>query len=336
MSIRELEATVELLAARSKGILAADESDGTIAKRFASINLSSTPENRRDYREMLFTTPGLNEFISGVILFEETLIQKASNGKILSEILTEHGIVPGIKVDKGTVALPNSLDEKITQGLDGLAGRLSCYKEAGARFAKWRAVIDISDVKPSCLSIRANAQALANYAAICQSMGIVPIVEPELLMDGDHSLERCAQATEKVLQEVFYELNKSKVILEGMVLKPSMVIAGSTYAKKSSVQEVADATVKILRRTVPAAVSTINFLSGGQSPEQSTANLNAMNKGRINPWNLSYSYGRALQDPALKAWGGKKENINIAQQALYKRAKLNSAAAIGEYSESME
>jgi len=335
MSMHELEATMLQIAVPGKGILAADESTATIAKRFASINVESTSENRRAYRDLLFTTPGIEEFINGVILYEETLGQRDSSGKPFPELLADRGIVPGIKVDKGVAHLPFT-EEKITQGLDGLAERLVTYKGMGARFAKWRAVLDISSAMPSALSIRANAEALASYAAICQDNGIVPIVEPELIMDGDHTIERCAEMTEKTLQTVFHKLNKHKVILECMILKPSMVISGSTCKQQANIQTVADATVKILRRTVPAAVQTINFLSGGQSSEVATAHLNAMNTGKPQPWLLSYSYGRALQDTALKTWQGKPENVRAAQHAFYKRAKLNSAACLGKYTDSME
>lgn len=336
MSTYELEAIVKQLAAPGKGILAADESTATITKRFNSIQVESTPENRRAYREMLFTTPGLEEFISGVILYEETLGQRASNGKLFPELLASHGIVPGIKVDKGIATLPNSLDEKFTQGLDGLAERLMSYKEMGAKFAKWRAVLNISDRQPSCLAIHVNAEGLAQYAAICQSQGIVPIVEPELLMDGNHNLERSLEATERTLQEVFHSLVRHRVLLEGMILKPGMVITGVDSQPKANIKEVAQSTLKVLRRTVSAAVPSINFLSGGQSPELSTAHLNAMNQTKHLPWNLSFSYGRALQDPALKTWQGRSENVKVAQQALYKRAKLNSLACRGEYNEGME
>lgn len=334
MALHELEATILQLAVAGKGILAADESTGTIAKRFASIQLESTLENRRVYRELLFTTPGMEEFINGIILYEETLGQRASNGKLLPELLAERGIVPGIKVDKGITNLPFT-GEKITQGLDGLAERLRTYKEMGARFAKWRAVLNISDTLPSSLAIHANAEALARYAALCQDQGIVPIVEPELLMDGNHSIERCAQATEKTLYKVFKALRKYKVILECIVLKPSMVIPGTEHTA-AKVNEVAQATLKVLRRTVPAAVPTINFLSGGQSSELATQHLNAMNVGKPQPWVLSFSYGRALQDHCLKTWQGKPENIKAAQQAFYKRAKLNAAASKGQYNEAME
>ncbi len=336
MSRHELEATIAQIAVSGKGILAADESTATITKRFTSIQLESTSETRRAYRELLFTTPGIEEFINGVILYEETLGQRAGNGKLFPELLAEKGIVPGIKVDKGITHLPNTPDETITQGLDNLAERLASYKEMGARFAKWRAVLNISASTPSPLAIRANAQALARYAAICQNQGIVPIVEPELLMDGDHTLERCAEATEKTLQAVFSALNKYGVILEGMILKPGMVITGADHRPQASTEAVAQATVKILRRTVPAAVPTINFLSGGQRSELATAHLNAMNVTKQNPWLLSFSYGRALQDTCLKTWQGKLENVKAAQQAFYKRAQLNSAACKGKYTQAME
>lgn len=335
MSMHELEATIKQIAVSGKGILAADESTGTIAKRFASINVESTLENRRAYRELLFTTPGIEEFINGVILYEETLGQRDSSGKPFAELLSEKGIVPGIKVDKGLTNLPFT-EEKITQGLDGLAERLATYKEMGACFAKWRAVLNISNTMPSKLAISANAEALASYAAICQDKGIVPIVEPELLMDGDHSLERCAEATEQALHAVFHKLQKHQVILECIILKPSMVITGTDHKPQASVKDVAEATLKILRRTVPAAVPTINFLSGGQSSELATAHLNAMSVGKQQPWVLSFSYGRALQDHALKTWQGKAENVRAAQQAFYKRAKLNAAASKGQYTEAME
>lgn len=336
MSIHELEATISQLLIPGKGILAADESQGTIAKRFATISVDCTAENRRAYRDMLFTTPGLADYISGVILFEETLGQKSTNGKMFPELLSELGIVPGIKVDKGTVNLPNSLDEKITQGLDGLTERLSAYKEMGARFAKWRAVLNISATQPSMLAIKSNAEMLACYAAFCQDIGIVPIVEPELLMDGAHKIERCAEATEITLNIVFDALNRHRVNLECMILKPNMVTSGSTYTPKESVNIVANHTIKVLRRAVPAAVPGICFLSGGQSPEIATAHLNTMNLVKQHPWYLSFSYGRALQDPALKVWAGKSENFHAAQNALLKRAKLNSAATKGQYTQSME
>jgi fructose-bisphosphate aldolase class I len=337
MSIHELEATILQLAQAGKGILAADESSGTIAKRFKDIQLESTAENRRTYRELLFTTPGISEFINGVILFEETLGQRANNGQLFADLLAEQGIVPGIKVDKGVTALPGTVNETITQGLDGLGERLATYKEMGARFAKWRGVLNIAAQTPSCLSMHANAEALARYAAICQDCGIVPIVEPELLMDGDHSIERCAEATEKTLYTVFDALLKHKVLLEGMILKPNMVLPGVDHQPQAKVNEVAQMTLKVLLRTVPAAVPGIAFLSGGQSSEDATKHLNAMNAGnKPLPWVLTFSYGRALQDHCLKAWRGQAANFQAGQQAFYKRAKLNAAASKGQYTEKME
>ncbi|MDF2866874.1 MAG: fda [Gammaproteobacteria bacterium] len=336
MSQAELLATIKAIAVPGKGILAADESDKTIAKRFKSINLESTEESRRAYREMLFTTPEFGQYVSGVILYEETLYQKHKDGTPFPELLAKQGAIPGIKVDKGLVDLPNCPGEQITQGLDGLTDRLKKYKEQGARFAKWREVYHIGDVIPSSLAIKANAEMLAFYAAACQEQGIVPIVEPEVLIDGSHTLARCFAVTEAVLHAVFKALYKHKILLEGMILKPSMVISGNQCAKQADVQEVAEQTLTVLRRYVPAAVPTINFLSGGQSSEVATAHLNAMNKDKNNPWNLSFSYGRALQDHALKAWGGKPENVAVAQHALHKRLKLNGLASVGKYDSSME
>lgn len=334
--INQLLATIKQIAVRGKGILAADESLKTIGKRFADIHVENTEIHRRDYREMLFTTPELARYISGVILFEETLGQKASNHRTLGEVLAQQGIVPGIKVDKGLINLPFS-DEKITQGLDGLSERLQAYKEMGARFAKWRATFTIANGQPSDLAIETNAHALARYAAICQEQGIVPIVEPEVLMDGDHSLERCREVTEAVLHAVFVQLNHHHVYLEGMILKPSMVIPGEAHQPHASVEAVARATIETLLRTVPAAVPSINFLSGGQSAELSTAHLNAMNALFPHlPWNVSFSYGRALQAPSLAAWHGDSAKVPAAQNALHKRARLNGLASCGEYSEAME
>lgn len=335
--IKDLESTINQLAVRGKGILAADESSATITKRFAAVNVESTEETRRAYRDMLITTPGLNEFIAGVILFEETLNQKTLDGTPFPEKLKQLGIVPGIKVDKGLVVLPNTAEEQITQGLDGLSERLVDYKTKGARFAKWRAVYTVSDTLPSMLAIKTNAECLARYAAICQMNGIVPIVEPEVLIDGNHTIERCKEVTERVLNAVFQALKKHKVKLEYIVLKPSMVINGKTCPVKASAEQVATATITVLKRTVPAAVPTINFLSGGQASEEATANLNAMNTLTAHlPWNVSYSYARALQDKPMKLWHGDKTNVSAAQQAFYHRAKLNSLAAIGKYAVSME
>ncbi len=337
MSSNELQATIQQIAVPGKGILAADESMKTIAKRFAPINVECSEENRRIYREMLFTTNELSSFISGVILFEETLGQQSSSGDTLGKVLEKQGIVPGIKVDKGLIDLDNTDDEKVTQGLDGLADRLASYKEMGARFAKWRAVFNISDIKPTKRAINTNAHNLARYAAICQSQGIVPIVEPEVLMDGSHTIERCAKVSESVFHLVFHHLHLQGVILEHMILKPSMIISGADCPQQASSEQVARETVKILKRTVPAAVPTINFLSGGQSAEFATENLNLMNKLHDDlPWFLSFSYGRALQAPCLDAWHGKDENIAAAQEQLHKRSKLNAAATLGEYSEGME
>jgi fructose-bisphosphate aldolase class I len=333
----EMEQTIEALASSGRGILAADESFNTIAKRFATIGLESTEENRRDYRELLFTTPDLEQFISGVILFTETLEQKTPKGQPLPEVLAEKGIIPGIKVDKGLVNLPNSIEEKITQGLDGLPDRLAEYKQLGARFAKWRAVFSVDPLCPTEVAISSNSENLARYAAICQEQGIVPIVEPELLIEGEHDLEESLIASELVFHEVFHTLFKHDVSLEHMILKPSMVIPGQDCSQQEEIDSVAHATIQALLRTVPAAVPSINFLSGGQSVEQATAHLNRMNALYPNlPWNLSFSYGRALQEPALNSWQGKPENKQKAQKALYKRARLNGLAAQGQYQESME
>ena len=333
----ELEATIHDMVQSGKGILAADESAPTIAKRFAAIDAESTEEHRRSYRSLLFTTAGLNEFVSGVILFEETLTQRSDDGTLLPEVLAKQGIVPGIKVDKGLKPLTNAAGDKITQGLDGLAERLQTYKTQGARFAKWREVYPISENNPTALGLEANAEMLARYAAICQAEGFVPIVEPEVLIDGDHSIERSAEVIETVLHAVFHALQRHKVILECIVLKPSMVTPGKDHPSRATPEQVAEATIKVFRRAVPAAVPSINFLSGGQTPEEATANLNAMNAlFKDAPWELSFSYGRALQEPALKAWQGKTENAAATQQALYQRAFLNGAARTGEYTAEME
>lgn len=337
ISVQELEKTVAELTAPGKGILAADESSGTIEKRFKAENVACTEEARRDYRELLFSTPGLGGFISGVILFEETLKQKSAAGVPLPELLKAQGIVPGIKVDKGTVLLPNFPGETVTQGLDGLAQRLSEYKQLGARFAKWRAVINIGAGIPTPQAIASNAHALARYAAICQEQELVPIVEPEVLMDGDHTLATSARVTEEVLHAVFHALHLQRVALEYMILKPNMVEPGRACAEPATPQQVAQATLVCLRRTVPAAVPGINFLSGGQSEATATANLHALNATvEKQPWVLSFSYGRALQASVLRAWRGEAANKSIAQQQLYKRARLNSAAAQGKYTAAME
>ncbi|MEW5944100.1 MAG: class I fructose-bisphosphate aldolase [Pseudomonadota bacterium] len=335
--LEELAKTVAELTASGRGILAADESSGTIEKRLKAVGVASTEESRRSYREMLFTTLGLAEFISGVILFEETLGQKTSAGIPMPQLLAGQGIVPGIKVDKGTVALANFPGDKATQGLDGLSDRLAGYKQAGARFAKWRAVFAIGEGLPSRRAVEVNADSLARYAAICQEQGIVPIVEPEVLMDGGHTLERCAEVSEDVLHMVFHALHRHRVRLEHMLLKPNMVLPGLECPEQAAPERVAAATLACLRRTVPAAVPSINFLSGGQSDVAATANLNAMNAWpEKQPWQLSFSYARALQAPALKAWRGDAANVAAAQQALYKRARLNGAARKGLYAAAME
>ena len=333
----ELEHTINDMVQAGKGILAADESAPTIAKRFAAIGVESTEDNRRSYRCMLFTTPGIAEFVSGVILFEETLTQQADDGTALPLVLSKQGVVPGIKVDKGLVPLANAPGDKITQGLDGLAGRLQHYKSLGARFAKWREVYPISDRNPTPLGIDANAEMLARYAAICQTEGLVPIVEPEVLIDGDHSMTRSAEVIETVLHAVFQALQRHRVMLECIVLKPSMVTPGKQHPSPATPEEVATATLRVFRRAVPAAVPGINFLSGGQTPQEATANLNAMNAlFPDSPWELSFSYGRALQEPALQAWQGSAQNSTATQQALYKRARLNGAARSGTYTPDME
>ncbi len=333
----DLKATIAKLAMPGKGLLAADESTATITKRFEALGIHSTEESRRDYRELLLTTTGLQKYISGVILYEETLNQKTHDGIAFAKLLEGLDIVPGIKVDKGLVRLARSLDENITQGLDGLPERLVEYKSKGARFAKWRAVYAISKTTPSELVIQTNAEVLARYAAICQEAGIVPIVEPEVLIDGDHTLEQCEEVSEKVLHAVFDALARHHVMLEYTILKPSMVISGKKSSRMASPEQVAKATVEVLLRTVPAALPTINFLSGGQTPDQATANLNAMHQlGKKLPWNLSFSYARALQEPCMSAWLGKLENKKTAQQAFYHRAELNSLASCGKHKETLE
>jgi len=333
----ELQTTIEDMVQKGKGILAVDESHPTITKRFKPINVESTEENRRIWRSLLLTTPGLGDYISGVILFEETLTQKTDDGTLLPQMAEKQGIVPGIKVDKGKIPLVNAPGDMITQGLDGLADRLKVYKEQGARFAKWREVYPIDVHNPKPLGVEANAEVLARYAAICQSVGIVPIVEPEVLIDGDHSIERCFEVIEEVQHAVYHALHRHRVILEHTILKPSMVTPGKEHATRASPEEVAENTVKVLRRSVPAAVPSINFLSGGQTDEEATANLNAMNAMYPNqPWELSFSFGRALQQPALHAWQGKEENHKAAQDALHKRARLNGAARYGKYTVEME
>lgn len=332
----ELQTTIDALVQKGKGILAADESSPTIAKRFNAIDVESTEENRRFYRSLILGTPGLGEFISGVILFEETLTQQNDEGIMLPELCAQQSIVPGIKVDAGKLALPNAPGDEITAGLDGLGLRLEKYKKQGARFAKWRCVYHISDTTPSQLAIEANAEVLARYAAICQSQGIVPIVEPEVLIDGNHSLSRCAEISEEVFHAVFHALHRHHVVLEHIVLKPNMMVPGKETSYKATPEEVATQTIKVLRRTVPAAVPSINFLSGGLTPEDATAFLNAMNQQNPQPWELTFSYGRALQEPALKAWSGNSANNKNTQDALYNRAKLNGTARYGKYNSAME
>ena len=339
MSWNSLPEIANAMVEKGRGILAADESTPTCTKRFDSIGVDSTEANRNAYRDMLFTTPGMEEFISGVILFDETLRQSTlKDGTPFPEYLTNLNVIPGIKVDKGAHNLPGTEGEKVTEGLDGLDARLKEYYELGARFAKWRAVITINESEPSSTCVAANAHALARYAALCQENGIVPIVEPEILMDGSHTIEDSFVVTEEVLHSVFYELYGQNVLLEGMILKPNMVLSGYKCSEQASVDEVAEMTVTVLKRCVPSAVPGIAFLSGGQSNEDATAHLNSMNKILDNnsPWNLTYSYGRALQAPALDAWLGKEENVPAAQDAFYKRAKLNSLATKGDYSEDME
>jgi fructose-bisphosphate aldolase, class I len=332
----DLESTAEALVAEGKGILAADESDGTIKKRFDSIGVESTEENRRGYRQLLFATAGAEEFISGVILFDETIRQSADDGTPFPNLLESKGIIPGIKVDKGAKPLALAEGETITEGLDGLRDRLAEYRELGAKFAKWRATYSIDQSKPSEYCVWTNAHALARYAALCQEAGLVPIVEPEVLMDGDHTIEESYKATGRVLQAVYTELHDQRVDYRGTLLKPNMVLSGYDASNRASADEVADKTLDCFYRHVPAAVPGIVFLSGGQTDEDATAHLNAMNARGPHPWQLSFSYGRALQAPALKAWQGKPENVEAAQRAYYHRAKMNGAARTGMYAPEME
>ena len=333
----ELQATIAKIVEPGKGILAADESLPTITKRFKAVGIESTDETRRAYRSLLFTTPGAEAFLSGVILFEETLAQKADDGTPLPHVLADRGILPGIKVDKGTTALPGAPGDLVTQGLDGLAERLKAYKAQGARFTKWREVYGITDANPTPLGVAANAEVLARYAAICQEQGLVPIVEPEVLIDGDHTLERCFAVCEDVLHAVFDALHRHRVIPECIILKPSMVLPGKEHASKAKPEEVAAATLKVLRRTVPASVPTINFLSGGQGPEEATANLNAINaQDPRAPWVLSFSFARALQDPVMHGWAGRAGNVASAQQAFHHRLRMNGLARQGKWTPAME
>jgi fructose-bisphosphate aldolase class I len=336
MNTQDLNTIATAIVAPGKGILAADESSGTIEKRFRSIQVPSTEEHRRAYRELLFATEGAGEYISGVILFDETIRQAAADGTSFPVLLDRQGIIPGIKVDKGTTALPGFPGEKVTEGLDGLRGRLASYRDLGAKFTKWRAVITIDDGIPTSTCIDANAEALARFAALSQEAGLVPIVEPEVLMDGGHTIQRCFEVTADTLASVFAALRAHRVRFDGMLLKPNMVLSGSDGPEQAGVQEVAEATVRCLRDNVPASVPGIVFLSGGQSDEAATAHLDAMNRLGPQPWQLSFSYGRALQAPALKAWKGEPANGPAAQRAYYHRARLNGAARFGRYSEEME
>jgi fructose-bisphosphate aldolase, class I len=341
MDLAELNKVALAMVAPGKGILAADESTGTIKKRFDAINVASTEDNRRDYREMLFRCgEAMSRHISGVILYDETIWQNAKDGTPLIKIIEQAGAIPGIKVDEGTQPLPECPGELVTVGLDKLAERLKKYYERGARFAKWRAVIDIQDGAngrlPSMTAIHVNAHALARYAALCQAAQIVPIVEPEVLMDGDHDIDRCYEVTQRVLNKTFQELRVQRVALEGMILKPNMAIAGKKSSKQASVEEVAEKTVRMLKACVPAAVPGIAFLSGGQSDEQATAHLDAMNRIGGLPWQLTFSYGRALQAAPQKAWSGKGENIAAGQRAFAHRARMNSLATKGEWKPDLE
>jgi fructose-bisphosphate aldolase class I len=337
MNLADLNKVALAMVAPGKGILAADESTGTIKKRFDAINVESTEESRRDYREMLFrSSEAMAKYISGVILYDETIWQDARDGTPLVKLIEQSGAIPGIKVDEGTQALPHCPGELVTVGLDKLAERLKKYYARGARFAKWRAVIDIASGIPSMTAIHVNAHALARYAALCQAAQIVPIVEPEVLMDGDHDIDRCYEATERVLNTTFQELRVQRVALEGMILKPNMAVAGKKSARQASVEEVAEKTVRVLKNCVPAAVPGIAFLSGGQSDEQATAHLDAMNRIGGLPWRLTFSYGRALQAAPQKAWSGKAENVAAGQRAFTHRARMNSLATNGEWQADLE
>jgi fructose-bisphosphate aldolase, class I len=337
MNLAELNKVAEAMVAPGRGILAADESTGTIKKRFDSIGVESTADTRRDYRELLFrSSEAMSKYISGVILYDETIWQKAKDGTPLVQIISTAGSLPGIKVDEGTKPLPNCPGELITIGLDKLSDRLPKYYEQGARFAKWRAVIDIGPSMPSYACIHTNVHALARYAALCQSAQIVPIVEPEVLMDGDHDIDRCYEVTQFVLKETFQELYYQRVALEGMVLKPNMVVPAKKCAKQASVESVAEKTIKLLKTCVPGAVPGIAFLSGGQSDEEATAHLDAMNKMGPLPWKLTFSYGRALQAAPQKTWSGKNENVAAAQRAFNHRARMNGLAALGQWKADLE
>ena len=338
MNAQDLIVTAKAMVAGDKGLLAMDESNPTCNKRFAKLGIPQTEEARRAYRELIMTTPGLGESISGVILYDETIRQSKKDGTSFIKVITDAGIIPGIKVDTGAKEMAGYPDEKITEGLDGLRGRLKEYFQMGARFAKWRAVITVSDSLPSRGCVEANAHALARYAILCQEARMVPIVEPEVLMDGEHTLKRCSDVTEEFLRTVFDSLHTQRVMLEGMILKPNMVLPGLTCPTQETVDEVADATVKCLLRVVPAAVGGIAFLSGGQSAELASSRLNAMNvrfKSRL-PWALSFSFARAIQQPALEIWHGEETHVLAAQQALYHRARCNRSARRGEYTAEME
>ena len=338
MNLTELNKIAAAMVAPGRGILAADESSGTIKKRFDAIGVESTPATRRDYREMLFRSAEMAKYISGVILYDETIRQNAADGTPLVKLIEKAGAIPGIKVDKGTKPLPFCANEVVTEGLDGLRERLVEYRGLGARFAKWRAVIDVGQEHglPSYTCVKANAHALARYAALCQDEDIVPIVEPEVLMDGGHDIDRCAEVTEWVLKETFQELFYNRVALEGMVLKPNMAVPGKKSAKRAAVAEVAEKTVRVLKACVPAAVPGIAFLSGGQSDEEATAHLNAINKLGPLPWHVTFSYGRALQAAPQKAWSGKAENVAAAQRAFGHRAAMNGLAALGQWQADLE
>jgi fructose-bisphosphate aldolase class I len=338
MNIIDLENTAKALVADGKGILAADETPQTLTKRFDALKINSTPDSRRDYREIFFTTPGISEFMSGVILQDETIRQKSSTGTPFPEVLAKQGVIPGIKVDAGAKRLAGSNEEFVTEGLDGLRDRLATYYQMGARFAKWRAVIRITDTLPSWTCVKVNAHALARYAALCQEQNLVPIVEPEVLMDGSHTIGRCEEVTGNVLHEVFNALFEQRVSFEGMLLKPNMVIAGKQSPQQASVQEVAIATLRCLRRRAPAAVPGIVFLSGGQAYLTATQNLNAINQldGPPKPWKVSFSFGRGLQDEAMQAWLGKAKNVRSAQQAFSHRSRCVKAAALGKYTKATE
>jgi fructose-bisphosphate aldolase, class I len=336
MGAKELHEIAQAIVADGKGILAADESDSTIKKRFDSIGVESTEENRRAYRDMLFSTDGVEEYISGVILFDETIRQNDSDGTPFPKLLESKGVIPGIKVDKGAKPLALAEGETITEGLDGLRERLKEYYELGARFAKWRATYSIADGRPSEYCIWTNAHALARYAALCQEAHIVPIVEPEVLMDGTHSIQDAKRVTGRVLNAVYTELHDQRIDLRGTLLKPNMALSGYEASQRASVDEVAQATLDVFYKHVPAAVPGIVFLSGGQSDEDATAHLNAINARGPHPWKISFSYGRALQAPALKAWAGKADQVEAGQRAYYHRAKMNSAAQTGLYAPEME